>query len=88
MKNTCENGYTKFTIVMSIADWDSIVFSYHSDDNETHYTVLNNCVDDGTNRTCELYVGDVPNWQELGQTAANQTMMGWRNSAGAYGIRS
>ena len=73
---------------MSQADWDSVVFFYHSDDETTHYTVLNNCVDDGVNRTCELYLGDVPEWQALGLNSANQPMMGWRNEAGDYGIRS
>lgn len=76
---------------MSIADWDSIHFKYqHHDEDGTlvHDTVFSNCTDDGTNRTCKLYAGNVPQWQELGLPSENQPAMGWRCEAGDYGIRS
>ena len=90
MKHTCDGGHTEFNVTMSIADWDSVKFFYQSHDENrdlAHDTVLSNCTDNGTNRSCLLFVGNVPQWQELGLPSENQPMMGWRCEAGDYGIR-
>jgi len=92
MKHACsDGGYTEFTVNMSIADWDSMKFFYQMHDEDGNLikdTVPSNCEDDGANRTCKLYAGNVPQWQELGLPSDNQLVMGWRNEAGDYGIRS
>lgn len=90
LKNTCPNGWTEFTINMSISDWEGLEFLYQSHDDYqelVHNTVLSGCQDAGADRKCTLHIGEVENWSKLGLPSKNQPVMGWRNGAGAWGIK-
>lgn len=91
MTHTCE-GYTIFTVKMSIADWDSVEFFYQkfNDDGALAWDTKHvSCTDDAANdRTCTFNVGNIPNHEEIGLPSARQPVMGWRAEAGDYGIKS